>query len=323
MKKLNAEQISDAMLRYEAGETYTSIGNDLGVSNVAVRNLLVRRGVVSRDRSDCQRRISLREDAFEKITPGSAYWIGFLMADGTVVKNEVAVVLSEKDANHVMKFRLFMGSGHAVTPIRSQLVKGYSAKPTLRYSFKSTIVVSDLSRYGVVPNKSLIAKCSNELVMNRDFWRGVVDGDGSLSARSGKNGAVVRLCGSKDLLEQFVLFVKTIVPLSWRGSVIPQKSIWQVSVAGLAAAKLAAVLYKDAETALDRKAELASRIMQEEASAGERKRREIGDKCANGHLLTAENAYRDKRNGTLGCLTCKNILKRKYRERLRKENCAA
>ena len=65
---------------------------------------------IVRDSSLCQRTCQLNEQAFSKLTPEAAYWVGFLMADGSIVGRSVGIALALKDAGHLELFRAFMGS---------------------------------------------------------------------------------------------------------------------------------------------------------------------------------------------------------------------
>ena len=84
MWKLNVAQKAAAVNSYITGETPDSIGARLGVSGVAIRGIVQRRGVKMRSLSEAQRRIPLNQDAFAHSSPDVAYWVGFLMADGSI-----------------------------------------------------------------------------------------------------------------------------------------------------------------------------------------------------------------------------------------------
>ncbi|NJP30536.1 hypothetical protein [Micromonospora thermarum] len=99
---------------------------------------------------------------------------------------------------------------------------------------------------------------------SRDFWRGVVDGDGSIGIyRRPRSIAATmpqfRLVGQRRVLEAFLGFLRTrgIVGLSVR----PHKSIFTVGTTCGPAERIVALLYADATVALSRKAETAERII--------------------------------------------------------------
>ena len=108
-----------------------------------------------------QRRHSLNEGAFDTITEASAYWCGFLMADGNigVRKNRptsqptVTLHISEVDREHLLAFRLFLGSSHAVTTTKPSGRKP-GEKPCVVLSVGSRRLVAALAAFGIVPNKT-------------------------------------------------------------------------------------------------------------------------------------------------------------------------
>jgi hypothetical protein len=92
------------------------------------------------------------------------------------------------------------------------------------------------------------------------FWRGVVDGDGSIwVSKRGYTG--FSLVGSQRLLEAFLGFLKA-RNLARRMTIRPNKSIYQLSTAGHLAELIIDELYRKAPTALDRKAAAARPIIE-------------------------------------------------------------
>jgi hypothetical protein len=48
--------------------------------------------------------IRCKHDCFSTVTPESAYWVGFIMADGCIHKANVRISLAERDGDHLKKF---------------------------------------------------------------------------------------------------------------------------------------------------------------------------------------------------------------------------
>src|ERR1700733_1472510 len=106
------------------------------------------------------------------------------------------------------------------------------------------------------------APIAPELTTSRHFWRGVVDGDGSIFIL--KTGySSINLVGSQRLLEAFLPFL-TERNLSGRMTIRPHKSIHGFSTAGYLADLIIDELYRNATTALDRKAAAAAPIIESE-----------------------------------------------------------
>jgi hypothetical protein len=262
-RMLDPDQEADIAARYTAGEKTVEIAVDLGISPDLVWSSLARTGTAARGMGPVP--MPLRHDALDELTPDAAYWLGIFFTDGTVTSwanrsDEVAVVLKRSDRGHLVKLRDFLGSEHAITPIAPARVSPQYAAPNggqgtgaFRYSFRSQRLadrVLDLGRYGPAVNPALAA--------SRDFWRGCVDGDGTLGISCGVPQA--KLFGSQWLLSAFVDFLGPVS--SWRPlNVRPSKSIFVVSTSYQTAVKVTRRLYSGASTGLDRKMAVAERIM--------------------------------------------------------------
>lgn len=206
---------------------------------------------------------SLDEAAFDRVTEASAYWAGFLMADGCIwidprrkVSPRVQLVLAAQDADHVRAFQAFMRSTHAVR-VRSNRVV---------YAFASNRVVAALARLGVLPRKTFSAEARDGMERDRHFWRGVIDGDGHVGWHTGHGHRYprIRLVGALPLLTQFVAFVRSLEPTDAEPR--PQGKIWSVDLVGRPAYRVAAALYSDCRVALYRKHVRAVKVIEEFAS---------------------------------------------------------
>lgn len=163
---------------------------------------------------------TLNENAFEKLDDTASYWLGVLMADGSVdhQRGISRLRLGLKDTTLVEEFRDFLGSNH---PIKDR-GDAHILEVTSHHLVKS------LEQYGIVPNKTKTAKAHPDLVGRAAFWRGVIDGDGCTYVRKGYPHIV--LVGSENLMDQFLAFVKDQVDT--RATVRPDGSIFRVSLGG-------------------------------------------------------------------------------------------
>lgn len=238
-----------------------------GISPTAICGLLKRRGIKRRSQHEAQKKCLLNENAFDCLTEASAYWIGFLFADGAIIQRsvgspEIAVILSERDVEHLKSFRCFLGSTHKITSIAT---KGYiGSKPAVRFAVRSMKLAEALSHFGMTPNKTKRTKVVG-LEDNRHFWRGVIDGDGWIGKSNGK--ARLQLVGSLPLLEQFSSFVRTFEP-TFTGHVRPHKSVYTVDLICGPAMRIIGLLYNDCSVALERKWNFAKAIADCPTGAG-------------------------------------------------------
>ncbi|MCG5464032.1 hypothetical protein MED01_002195 [Micromonospora sp. MED01] len=217
-----------------------------------MRGLLVRRGVALRRTVH-----TLRHDAFDLLTPEACYWLGFLFADGCVTYRtghlpQVSVGLARRDREHLVSLRTFLGSTSSIS----------APSPThgsCQFSVRSTRLAERMMALGRYDGP-----LDERLTESRDFWRGVVDGDGSIGQYRRPNPSQstfsqFRLVGSKRLLDSFAAFLKSndINGLSVR----PRKTIYTIGTTCAPAEKIVAMLYAEATVALARKAEIAEKML--------------------------------------------------------------
>jgi hypothetical protein len=123
-------------------------------------------------------------DIFKIIdTEFKAYWIGFFMADGSIVKNEILLELSIKDVSHLNKFKEFIGVDTEIK-FRKRLRKGkYNKTCLLRFSSKS--IKEQLNELNIISNKTYCGQFADlskiPYDLHKDFWRGYIDGDGHIN----------------------------------------------------------------------------------------------------------------------------------------------
>jgi len=271
MWKLNNTEKNIVCRRYIRGDSAPAIAADYDVSAPAIIGILSRRGVPRRTRRGAQKHLPLKETAFSSPTPEALYWAGFLMADGSIFGNTLALTLSDKDSAHVSAFRVFLGSGHALTKIHQS-----PSAPAIRLAVRSEALIHDLARWGVLPNKTFTALAKEEAIRSKDFWRGVVDGDGWVAMVHQKpyfnkhhkinawsrpyDMPRLQLVGAEPLMHQFLQFVHSVVP-SCKVTVRHHKSIFSVGLGWLPAACVIQELYYDGCIGLQRKVNSARNIL--------------------------------------------------------------
>ena len=180
----NGSDIKDVMLKYNV--SYASVYNALKKFNIEFNYTYGRKH-------------SIDESFFENIdTEEKAYWLGFIMADGTVIKtnkdssyNRLKIGLCLKDEDHLIKFK---NSIKTTSDIKYYTTKennsSYSgANYTHCYlNCDSIKLASDLIKHNCIPNKTdfcTIPNIPSELIHH--FIRGYFDGDGSISIYTDKN----------------------------------------------------------------------------------------------------------------------------------------
>lgn len=237
--------VQEIIRKYEKGKSARQLSFEYDAVDVTITSLLQRHGVFVRNRSDAKRTNQIKEDVFDIITEESAYWIGFILADGNVYhppkrSKQLNIGLAERDWEHLEKFKKFIGSNK---PLYYNKNNG-----GVFISFYSNRIVEKLFEYGIVPRKSKIAKVPESLKNNRHFWRGMVDGDGWV------NYNLLGLCGTLDVVSCFNEFVHSVSNVTPR--VKPRQKTeccWEITYSAVYVQSILDILYKDSCIALSRK----------------------------------------------------------------------
>ena len=225
----------------------------------------------------------LKFDFFKKKTRFRDYWVGFIAADGNISgvigkKLRLSLSVSTKDKSHPYKLQKIIGGGSVTTFDYSRYDgKYYSEKVNkyirsgiqYKYQLDNTSVVRPILKLGIVPRKTHILKPSKILIFSKDFWRGFIDGDGSLTNikktyKTSKRISTVLSLGTQSfhIYKYFLLFLKknkiTSPNINIKGKG-KSKKFYTIIISGLRARTLAKKLYfnSDKFARLDRKYHLA------------------------------------------------------------------
>ena len=108
-------------------------------------------------------------------TPISYYWVGFLMADGSFTENRVALGMSNKDMDQLIKYKDFIKSSNKIHKM-----------PHDYYQIRSTDAsnVRKLKNKFKITNRKTYEPCDLN-IQNKELLFsliiGIIDGDGSIS----------------------------------------------------------------------------------------------------------------------------------------------
>lgn len=192
-------------------------------------------------------RLHLKEDAFrEPLPPEALYWLGFLVGDGNISENRIALGLSIKDRSHIEKFARFLGCG-------ADRIHDYFSRNNFGNNYKSEFrvrsdsLVDQLKRLGLTENKSTKETVLPRLRSSLDLLRGLIDSDGSVCS----SGPAIGLCGSFDICSVF-----HDLALQLTGSepkISPQGKIFTVKLGTQSAKILSKALYYPNCVSLSRK----------------------------------------------------------------------
>ena len=247
---------------YESGHSTRAIGRMLGHSKSTINSVVAGNGGKIRVVQGCE-----YPDFFDRIdTSAKAYWLGFISADGCIVAtprypegSHLAMRLAIRDKDHLVKLKEALGANASIRTLVHESFGKTSLESAL-LSVGSRRLTDALIALGVTPRKSttMVPWDGPDRLM-RHYWRGMVDGDGSL-ARKGDGVFTIFLCGSEPCVRGFARWAAQVCGTTAKP--YARSGCWYVGVSGRhQVPKLLSALYKDAEVSLDRKQEIADRIL--------------------------------------------------------------
>jgi hypothetical protein len=238
---------------YQSGASQAEVARRLGVGPARVAQVLRDVGVEPHPPYTLHaRQYPIDHNAFEHLDEETAYWVGFLMADGCIVGNNCVQLSSHvRDLDHLRRFVAFAGSPKRPIGVRGRLAVASLYSPKL---------VEDLARFGVRPRKSYGATASESVVKMPAFWLGVIDGDGTVGL---SRAPYISVCGSKPLMKQYQAFLagSVLEGRTQRLFVRKPDRLCFVRVEGDSARRLAEVLYSASPVCLPRKADKAGAVL--------------------------------------------------------------
>lgn len=230
---LSDEQKEQVAARCRLGNaTIEEIAEEFGVSYQTVSRISVQNGITQ---TEGRRPTStVDHSAFDVLTPEALYWMGYLFADGSLSfpdngSPSLVVHISDKDQNHLEKFRDFLKSNHAIGTIASS--KNNFGGGAIYFKVRSEQLVAMLFTRGMTKKPDRLP--TKELCDSADFWRGVVDGDGYINVKHVR----VLVGGGANLLDAFQQF------LTKNAINISLQTEKKIEVSGDAARRLIRLLY--------------------------------------------------------------------------------
>lgn len=205
--------------------------------------------------------LKVNENYFKKWSSNMAYILGFIFADGGIVRithngssDKLGFGVNKKDIDILKKIKQELSAEQTLS----------KSGEYVHFSIYSQIIVDDLKKLEVAYRKSLrktrgkIPKIPKKYI--RDFIRGIVDGDGSIHFDK-KRYPTLSICGRKEIMTfikndffaKFNIYSKIIQPKK-NGKL---SNVFYISYRCNSAKTLINYLYKNAGLYLERKFQLA------------------------------------------------------------------
>lgn len=199
---LTNENKKEIVERYMNGESMFNLGKQFNCSDSRIEVILKNNKKNKRIwDNDARRKYSVNDSVFDSLNENSLYWLGFLATDGCLPSKGKGIqfVLKESDWEHVDNFRKFVNFNGSV--------KFEKQNKSARIYFTSRPIRQRLIELKITPVKSRTLSLSKELKNCKDFWRGCIDGDGSVGIKQ-SGYPFINFCGTEDMVRGWHSFIK-------------------------------------------------------------------------------------------------------------------
>jgi len=232
---------------YLDGYSTTELANLFGVHRTTIQRKIKNQGILLRKKTPTSK---YNIHTFSNINVHTCYWAGFIAADGCIRsdRNTVSMHLGIKDLNHLEKFKSYINLSSNIEIFNNSCricISGKWFVEDLQHNFNITPVKSLTYIPPTLPKK-----------LERHFWRGYFDGDGSVTKTSVPSMSVL---GTKNTCLMFNNYISTLgIKLKSKNTtspIVPAGNAFQISYSGKNAYIILHDMYHNSDFYLDRKKE--------------------------------------------------------------------
>ena len=144
---------------------------------------------------------------FSNIDNETAYWLGFIAADGSVVSNTLKFMLQKQDIAMLENFKRFAKSDYPIGTCKSHYTDSEGTKyfDACYIKITSNQIVYDLAKFGIVQGKKYLDIDFLDYIPSEfklDFLFGFFDGDGGVSLHN--NRRLINIACNKKLSNSII-----------------------------------------------------------------------------------------------------------------------
>jgi len=215
MKRINISLKEIKKKYYSENKSQEQIAKEFNVSQWVISQRMKEQKLKtkSKTRNLGKKKYSVNEYLFDKITPLSAWILGWLVSDGYIANNRITLHLAQKDIDVLIKIKHYMEYTGPIYKQNATLNNKIFKQASLSISSKR--LCKKLLQYGIVSPKTnkevfpkVIIKSNKE--NKKAFIRGIFEGDGSILIDKNKS-VLFQIVGTKQLLEEIQLILMKIL----------------------------------------------------------------------------------------------------------------
>lgn len=208
-KGLSEEQQVIVVALYESGETIKSISQKTGFTIQDIRNSFKKFNVETKTPKFYREQYTNKDAFMDECSEEYPYFYGWLLSDGCYCNEKLTLSVHPRDIEVLHHLKEYVGTRNNIYVGESK-ADGRTGKVYRKasFTFQDEDINSRLVALGMEERKSAKEKCPEVFKYNRHFWRGMIEGDGSISTSSNN----IYLVGSEEITEAFYSYLKFLFP---------------------------------------------------------------------------------------------------------------
>ena len=197
---------------YKNGLTQLEIANQYKVTPSAICFILRGLGIKGRSNRGC-RDYNVDRRYFSEIdSHNKAQILGFISADGNIMRSCLRIELQERDTYYLEHIKTEL-QYNGPMDFSTKECKGNGIwRKYSRFRVTSQDIVDDLDKLGVIPKKSLVLQFPTETQVNKKFLSsfvcGYFEGDGCVSINRQAHTSSINICGTYIFLSKLQSILK-------------------------------------------------------------------------------------------------------------------
>lgn len=211
---------------YLSGLSSEQLSERYGMSSVAIRNYLKKKGIEIRSAYDAiydERRASpytFNEHWLDELDcPEKFYFLGFFAADGCNFKksNNVKIKLQNGDLELLEKFKILLNSDRPIYNVYQRANESRRESYQCNLQLTSKYFCEKLEELGLPERKTFCLHFPNYIPEKylRDYIRRIFDGDGSVSViYKGKARGMTDIAGHPNFLKELKSAMEKVLPIN-------------------------------------------------------------------------------------------------------------
>lgn len=260
--------------QYLGGSNSITLADAFFVSNDTILKVLKQNGVQIKNKNHCRYlHKNYNENAFSVPGEERDYFFGFLLADGWLKSNLniITINIKQTDFKLLEDLKKFLRSDNSIRYYDRFDKRTKKTYKICHFSFSGK-PVTDCVSFGFSLSKSLKESVKEKYFLtSRHFWRGMIDGDGSVRiCKNRSNNSFskqISLCGSSEIIDSFIDYCQKFCNVNFKPTIRKVKTkkdglfLFSVTFCGNNCLKIIKILYNDSGVFLERKKSTVENIL--------------------------------------------------------------